>query len=771
MKGFFLAVFMVACCTGAEETRWQGEDLVETVALPGAVQANFRDADYEQRLNAVLRESRDVWGERLMEQGGATYETIQDFLQPLLFSTGTKNTEYGMHNILFAHDGGALPYIVALADGSRFAADVYQSDNDLTLYIGGAQERFGSDLERLEGPTLGGGWYPILETAFTDVSGIRYEQQSFASVIDGVEGLVLFVRLTATGSAAADLPRLRVVQGAFASDRLRSSIPGEQDGSAVTFNLDAGQALYLAWSPSGPLPEGFVPGEEAHHEAREAWMRYWDAALARGVQFDVPEPLVMDCQRNLLIQNLMLRWRYSLGSVVYHNSFFQPESSDAMSLLALYGFTDEARSGLVELLPMTKGDGYYTNWERGEKLSHGAEYYLITRDNAFLETHTPAYVEILEELARQQNADPHGLLEKQRHCGDIPAVDYCTFHQAVCWQGMRNMALAWQLSGNSELAERYGSLARAFRESLLQAVEKSAQWLPDGSLFVPSILLEQNKEVYSPITETRIGSYWNLCMPYAFASGLWGSDSPELKGIVQFLHNHGATLLGLLRFNYYPIEIGKHHPEGLPGYWTTGYDNVYLPSYLRVLALRDEAERLILSFYGKLAHGQTRGTFVSGEGDTVGVFPGLDHRSFYGAVCSANNMAFLLPLRLMLVRESFNAETGLPEGLHLAHATPRAWLEPGNSIRVTNAPTMFGPVSYTLAAADDGQTLDVTLDLPDRNIPEQLRLKVRPPHPRQITGVYLQDAGPSGEGLPFDAETGIIVLDNLTGKARLRVLL
>ena len=102
-----------------------------------------------------------------------------------------------------------------------------------------------------------------------------------------------------------------------------------------------------------------------------------------------------------------------------------------------------------------------------------------------------------------------------------------------------------------------------------------------------------------------------------------------------------------------------------------------MPGYIRFLADRDEAERLILSFYGSLAHGMTRGTFISGEGDTLGAHPDYNCRSSYGSYCSANNTSKLLALRQMLVRESFDSETGLPTGLYMctchAATVARSW--------------------------------------------------------------------------------------------------
>src|SRR5690606_4963162 len=153
-------------------------------------------------------------------------------------------------------------------------------------------------------------------------------------------------------------------------------------------------------------------------------------------------------------QNLILRWRYSLGSVVYHDAFYQPEGNDAASTLALYGHTAAARESLARLLDLSKGPGSYVNWERGEKLSHGAHYYHLTGDVAFIQEHTALYESYAADFAAQLAADPHGLLQPERQCGDIPTPSYALFHQAVCWRGLRDMAEVWGQVGRGDLRER-----------------------------------------------------------------------------------------------------------------------------------------------------------------------------------------------------------------------------------------------------------------------------------------------------------------------------
>ncbi len=745
----------------------------EKDAFPKSAEQGALQSEYAQRINHALRQTRDIWAEEMIASGGATYDKTKDYLRPLFLSTGQTNKTFGVHNLLFGQDGGEPPYLVPVVDGSRVAANRYDSKRDIECFVGPAgKEKYGGVLDRLEGPTLEGRYYPILRTGYVDAAGVRYTQECFAGRVPGVDHIVAFLKLTARkGESNRTATTVRFDVGGPGASHLKSTGEPTWDGSSLRFAFDladgAPRTIYLVWSPDTPLPDASQIDAAAYAKAKADRKTYWDAILNRGVIFDVPEPLVMDVQRNHLIQNCVMRWRYSLGSVVYHGSFYQPESSDAMTVLAYFGHLDAARDGLSALVGMAKGKGpeYYTNWERGEKLSHGALHYHLTKDAAFIGKHTPTYVSYCEDFRRQIEADPHGLLRKERHCGDIPKRAYCTFHQAVCWRGMRDMAEVWRQIGKEDLYETYAPVAAGLHRALHQALAKSSKRLPDGSLFVSNEMLEPLK-VFDPITETRLGSYWNLVMPYAFASGLWEMNGSEMDGIVRFLHHHGGMLLGLVRFNYYPTPIGSYRPNGLPGYCTPGFDNVYLPNYTRVLADRDMAERLIVSFYGKLAHGQTRNTFVSGEGETVGVRPGQFYRSCYGTPCSANNSTFLLMLRLMLIREWFDPTTGVPKGLFLAHATPRAWLADGKRIVVRGAPTGFGPIDVTIESSLASNRVRVRLRVPGRDPIAMLKLKLRVPEGKRIRSVSIEGQ-PHGK---FDPKAEVIDLTGLTGERTIEVM-
>jgi hypothetical protein len=97
----------------------------------------------------------------------------------------------------------------------------------------------------------------------------------------------------------------------------------------------------------------------------------------------------------------------------------------------------------------------------------------------------------------------------------------------------------------------------------------------------------------------------------------------------------------------------------------------------------------------------------------------------------------------------------VPRGLELAYATPRGWLRPGRSIEVRELATSFGPISYTLTAASGSVT--ASIDVPDREPPRSLRLRLRLPDGERIRALFVNGARqrrPSGETFALPPQAG-----------------
>ena len=506
--------------------------------------------------------------------------------------------------------------------------------------------------------------------------------------------------------------------------------------------------MFVAW-PVGAAPgRPRLIGRRVYANARTSLTRYWQQRLAEGAVLEVPERRVMDAQRAILVQNLGLTWRYSIGNAYEQFSF--PEGVDVAQVTSSYGHEDVARSILRTSL--TRRTRPYPNWKMGQKLVGSALYYRLFRDRTFIAEATPALRGYVAELGRQLAASERGILQRERFSSDIPDSVYGLHSQAVAWQGLRWMGLVWAETGDAALAATCHRLAERLGRGLRAVVRESKVRLPDGSLFLPSRLLDRERP-YEDLTASRAGSYWNLVVPYALASGLFAPGSAEANGALRYLRLHGSRFLGLVRAGAYAL-YGRTAP-----YPTSGTDQVYGLNVARFLAATDEPDELVLSLYGQLAAAMTPGTFVAGEAASLTPIHGEYHRAMYLPPNGASNATFLGTLRLLLVHETVDA-SGAPAGLELAHSTPRAWLEPGKRIVVRAAPTSFGPLSYSIHSTQSA--IRAAIDVPAR-APRTLRLRLRTPRGSRITGVEV-DGRPYAR---FDARTGTIELPTQPGRIRL----
>jgi hypothetical protein len=677
------------------------------------------DAGSRSRIDQALRAGHDLWGEALLSAPeGPTYEGVRRYLPPLLLAKApqqTRLTASGVHYLAFSQpDGpqGAGSAALHVADGSQILS--HRADGEaLTIGVGrGGAERYGSCVGRMTTPSLFGGYLPILETSYVDTLGTRYRQESFATRIGSEHSLSSFVRLVVDARSSGGSVSVRLAGG---RKTLRLSIPA-----------GAVRTVYLARPVSGGTPR--LVGRDVWQAARGSVVSYWRGRLAEGAGLVVPERRVMDAQRALLIQNLGLTWRYSVGNPYQQFSF--PEGVDVAQVMAARGFPDVARS--ILLTSLTRSPTPYPNWKLGQKLVGSALYYRLTRDRSYVRKVTPVLREYVARLRRELAASDRGLLERERYSSDIPDSVYGLHSQAVAWQGLRWMGDVWAETGNRALAATSRALAAKLGSGLRAAVRRSQTRLSDGSLFIPVRLLDGERP-YESVTESRSGSYWNLVAPYAFASGLFAPGSAEAEGALRYLLLHGARLLGLVRAGAYAL-----YGQGAT-YPTSGTDQVYGLNVSRFLADNDRPEQLVLSLYGQLAAGMTPGTFVAGEAASIAPLAGEYHRSMYLPPNGAANATFLETLRLLLVHETVDP-AGKPRGLELAHATPRGWLGPGKLIAVHVAPTSFGPLSYSIRSS--GDAVRVSVDVPGRAPLRSLSLRLRLPRGARLTDVLL-------DGRPF----------------------
>ena len=98
--------------------------------------------------------------------------------------------------------------------------------------------------------------------------------------------------------------------------------------------------------------------------------------------------------------------------------------------------------------------------------------------------------------------------------------------------------------------------------------------------------------------------------------------------------------------------------------------------------------------------------------------------------------------------------------LWIARATPRVWLEQGKTISVKNAPTYFGSLAYEIVSDADNGKITASVEIPGRNPPKSVLLRLRHPKTAPIKSVQVNGKA----WTQFNKEKEVVELTGMTGK-------
>jgi hypothetical protein len=741
-------------------------------AAPGCAPRTAGDA-YAASVQQAVASGRDLWAGRLLRaRGGPTYAAAARLLTPLeraLQWRGRTLTPSGSYylplSFAFTSHGPAV-YALHVADGSGLVTRRVGGPS-LALYVGSGTERYGSCASRLTPARLAEGHLPILETAYVDAGGVRYRQESFVGRAYGTFGarsVISFVRLVVDartsrrGATVRLVPWKRLAHSApdrlavRGQTRLIAGAGAEFVDGVVRYRVPAGErrTIYAEWL-NAPSDARYVHADAATYDtARAAVVAFWQRKLAAGATFQVPEAVVQDAEQGVLAQLVSFGWRYSIGNPYEELSY--AESLDAAEVAAEYGYPAVAKS-IVEfaLQRMRARPWRFTAFRGGHLLATAATYYRLTRDRAFLRAATPELERLVARIAERQvrSGPTRGRLAPEPLSTDLENRDVDSVSgQVEAVTALRSIGRVWSSTGYSAAGARARTLAGSIDSALRPAVARASKRLRDGSLFVPDELGGQRP--FARLTATREGSYWNLVMPYAFSSGWFPAHSRQARGALRYVLAHGSRLLGVPR-TYARTVYGDEPGAGLAPVYALGWS--------RFLADNDQPDQLVLSLYGLLAAGMTRGTYVSGEAVSVLPVRGAYERAMFMPPNSGSNASYLGTLRELLVHER-RGRLGAPAGLDLAFSTPRSWLADGQEIDVRAAPTSFGKVSYSLVR--HGAAIDASLVLPPRC---RCRLRLRVPAGERLAHVV------AGSTVVAADRAGTIDLGDLHGQVEVRATL
>jgi hypothetical protein len=655
---------------------------------------------YAQGIGRVVRSGRDVWGAQLAKS--PTLAAAQAKLPPILFATQrghqplTASRAYYLALSYPAGENAPQTFALHVADGSQIISR-FVGGPSLTIFVGrSGRERYGSCLARETPATLASGYLPIMETSYTDAGGVTYTQESFAGRIGGAKSIVSFVKLDVDASTAKTGATVRLV----ASDPSR--LVDDQDVTQVPAGTT--KTVYAAWVHDVPLLHPIHASAFTYQRARAAVVDYWNARLAKGMQVHVPDETVENAEKAILVQQLTQGWRYSVGNDYEELSY--AEAIDTAEVMAEYG-QRTAAEGILRLA-LARLPDRFSALRAGGRLLAEALFYQQYRDRAFVDANAQQMSLVLDLLQARQL--PTGLLQPEPLSTDLGGAVNGVPAQIVTWEGLLAAGRVWAATGHHDLAAKANAIVLKLEPALRAAVRAHEVRLADGSIFVPDTL--EKTKPYDLITATRSGSYWNLVMPYALASGFFPPGRADTNGILKYLSLHGARLLGVPRADAH-VVFGNTHGQGL--------GQVYGLDAARFLADNDQDDVLALSLYGQLGVAMTPGTYVSGEAISVLPIGNAYYRSMYMPPNLGANSSYLETLRLLLVHER-RGPRGAPNGLDLAFATPPSWLADGKGFSIDKAVTSFGLVSYSVAR--DGNTVTALVTKPARAKSVRLRLRV-----------------------------------------------
>jgi hypothetical protein len=184
----------------------------------------------------------------------------------------------------------------------------------------------------------------------------------------------------------------------------------------------------------------------------------------------------------------------------------------------------------------------------------------------------------------------------------------------------------------------------------------------------------------------------------------------QVNMVVDYRSNHHDVILGI------PTAYG-YKTGDLAGFLSYGHGYG--------LIQHDMVREALLMMYSVMAHQYTRGTWTAPETRNV---LGDGEAAPY---CTPAQLVVALMTRWLLVFEDPQSET-----LWLGKAVPRQWLEDGKTIKISEAPTRWGRVGFSLKSHLKEGTIAANVELPSA-FSAQTNLRLRAPGNAKLKSVTL----------------------------------
>ena len=394
---------------------------------------------------------------------------------------------------------------------------------------------------------------------------------------------------------------------------------------------------------------------------------YWARILKDGMRIELPEAKAVDTFYTNLIYDLIAidhigpDYIQTVNKLHYH-AFFLRDGADITHSYDVTGYPQIAKECLEFFAKSQKPDGnflsqsqQYDGW--GEAVWGYSQHYRMTRDKDFAEWALPQIEHAVEWLHKAREVDPLHIVP----ASDVRDNEYVPGHlTGYNFLALSGLKLAIQMAketGHTDLAQNWQAEYDSLHEAFMKVLDAQAA-AHDG--YIP------------PALDGQTGGYdWGNMLAVDYEP---------------ILDPHDPRVTATLK------ATQAKYAEGIMTYANGEYLHHYLTMKNTLTeTIRGDQQQALSEFYAILAH-----TSSTNAGFEFNIRPWGD-RDFGHNLTPHGWFAaeYRALLRAMLVREE-------GKQLHLLTVVSPAWIGQGKTIKVSQAPTYFGTVAFTLAQPQEG---------------------------------------------------------------------
>ncbi|MGD0891995.1 MAG: hypothetical protein ABR923_10705 [Terracidiphilus sp.] len=393
-------------------------------------------------------------------------------------------------------------------------------------------------------------------------------------------------------------------------------------------------------------------------------VHFWNDMFKQGMQVSLPEQKAVWTFDASLMYDLLARdhigpdYIQTVNKLHYH-SFYLRDGADIAHSYDVTGYPNIAKQDLEFFAKSQKPDGNFLSQEQqydgwGEAVWGYSQHYRITHDRDFAEWALPQIARAVDWLKQARAADPLHIMP----ASDVRDNEYVPGHlTGYNFLALSGLKLAIQMAketGHADLATNWQSEYDDYKQAFFKVLDERAG---------------ENQGYIPPALDGQKGGYD------------WGN----LLAVVPepTLDAHDPRVTATLK------ATQAKYAEGIMTY----ANGEFLHHYLTIKntmteAIRSDPEdqrQALNEFYSLLVH-----TSSTQAGFEFAILPWGD-RNFEDNLAPHGWFAaeYRTLLRTMLVRED-------GDQLHLLSVVSPDWIGKGKTIAVSQAPTYFGTVGFTL---------------------------------------------------------------------------